>query len=189
MGKRRIKSRPGLFGMVYYYDENGNPIGKSRPGLIDGTRVYMDQNGRYAGKSRPGFLAKEVFTDNDNNHITSYDSLFGEVHYKNGKPIGHSRLGFFDSAYTTLEEEDEYYEEDILEDEFYEDEDLLDEEYDDDEDEYVEDDAEEILDDTETEEYSPKATQYTVVRNLQLFVWCIVICMVIAVVYAIIKFN
>ena len=61
MGKRRIKSRPGLFGMVYYYDENGNPIGKSRPGLIDGTRVYMDQNGRYAGKSRPGFLAKEVW--------------------------------------------------------------------------------------------------------------------------------
>ena len=189
MGKRRIKSRPGLFGMVYYYDENGNPIGKSRPGLIDGTRVYMDQNGRYAGKSRPGFLAKEVFTDTDNNHITSYDSLFGEVHYKNGKPIGHSRPGFFDSEYTTLEEEDECYEEDLLEDEFYEEEDLLDEEYDDDEDEYVEDDTEELCDDTETEEYSPKATQYTVVRNLQLFFLCIVICMVIAVVYAIIKFN
>ena len=188
MAKRRIKSRPGLFGMVYYYDENGNPIGKSRPGLSDGTRVYMDQNGRYAGKSRPGFLAKEVFTDTDNNHIISYDSLFGEVHYKNGKPIGHSRPGFFDSEYTTLEEEDEYYEEDILEDEFYEDEDLLDDEYDE-EDEHMEDNIEEYYGDTESEAHSPKVTQYTVVRNLQFFFLSIVICMVIAVIYAIIKFN
>lgn len=58
MARKYVKSRPGLFGMVYYYDENGRSIGKSRPGLIEGTRVYTDQNGRYAGKSRPGFYPK-----------------------------------------------------------------------------------------------------------------------------------
>jgi hypothetical protein len=178
MAKKRITSRPGLFGTVYYYDENGRPVGKSRPGLLDGTRVYTDQNGRYAGKSRPGFLAKEVFTDTDHNHITSYDSLLGEVHFKNGTPVGHTRPGFFDSAYTTLDEEeeiveDEYYEEDL----YTEDEELLDA--------YEDEDVEEA----EYEEYSPEVSQYTVVRNLQLFVLCLVICMVIAVIYAIVKFN
>lgn len=175
MGKRHVKSRPGLFGTIYYYDENGNPIGKSSPGLLEGTRVYTDQNGRYAGKSRPGFLAKEVFTDTEHNHITSYDSLCGEVHFKNGVPVGHTRPGFFDSAYTTLEVEDE-----IPEEEFYEE-------------DYLENDlAEEIEgyeDVADCEEYSPKASQYTVVKNLQLFLLCLVVCMVIACIYAIIKFN
>ena len=180
MGRRYVKSRPGLFGTVYYYDENGNPIGKSHPGLIDGTRVYTDENGRYAGKSRPGFFAKEVFTDTDNNHITSYDSLRGEVHFKNGVPVGHTRPGFFDSAYTTLEVEDEILDEELCEED------------------YIEDDITEELEGCEDidadvveyeEEYSPKVSQSTVVKNLQLFVLCLVICMVIACIYAIIKFN
>ena len=175
MGRKYVKSRPGLFGTVYYYDENGNPIGKSRPGLLEGTRVYTDQNGRYAGKSRPGFLAKEVFTDTEHNCITSYDSLCGEVHFKNGVPVGHTRPGFFDSAYTTLEVDDESYEEEAYEDYFEEDLTEEAEEY----------ESEEI----ECEEYNPKASQYTVVRNLQLFVLCLVICMVIACVYAIVRFN
>ena len=41
MARKYVKSRPGLFGMVYYYDDNGKPIGKSRPGLIEGTRVSI----------------------------------------------------------------------------------------------------------------------------------------------------
>ena len=175
MGRKYVKSRPGLFGTVYYYDENGNPIGKSRPGLLEGTRVYTDQNGRYAGKSRPGFLTKEVFTDTEHNHITSYDSLCGKVHFKNGVPVGRTRPGFFDSAYTTLEADDESYEEEAYENYFEEDLTEEAEEY----------ESEEI----ECEEYNPKASQYTVVRNLQLFVLCLVICMVIACVYAIVRFN
>lgn len=180
MARKRVKSRPGLFGTVYYYDENGNPIGKSHPGLIEGTRVYTDQNGRYAGKSRPGFFAKEVFSDTDNNHITSYDSLCGEVHFKNGTPVGHTRPGFFDSEHTTLDAEDEdpdeaYFEEDYLE------EDLVEEL-----EEYEDTDAD--VADYE-EQYNPKTSQYTVVKNLQLFVLCLVICMVIACVYAVIRFN
>ena len=171
MARRHIKSRPGLFGTVYYYDENGNPIGKSRPGLLEGTRVYTDQNGRYAGKSRPGFLAKEVFTDTEHNHITAYDSLCGEVHFKNGVPVGHSRPGFFDTEYTTLETEDESYEGEAYA------EDLID---------YVEDVRAEEKDYTEDD---TRVSQYTVVKNLQLFVLCLVICMIIACVYAIVRFN
>ena len=147
MAKKRVKSRPGLFDTVYYYDENGKPIGKSRPGLIEGTRVYTDQNGRYAGKSRPGFFAKEVFTDTEHNHITSYDSLCGEVHF-----------------------EEDYLEEDLAEElEEYEDTDADVADYE--------------------EQYNPKTSQYTVVKNLQLFVLCLVICMVIACIYAIVRFN
>lgn len=180
MARKRIKSRPGLLGTVYYYDENGNPIGKSRPGLIEGTRVYTDQNGSYAGKSRPGFLVKEVFTDTENNHITSYDSLCEEVHFKNGSPVGHTRPRFFDSEYTTLDIGDEdpdevYFEEDYLE------EDLLDE---------IEEHEDANTDVAGYEkQYSPKTFQYTVVKNLQLFVLCLVICMVIACIYAIVRFN
>ena len=70
------------------------------------------------------------------------------------------------------------------------------------EEEYCEEDcfAEDIAeewDETEDDEfcevdhadYSPQTSQYTVVKNLQLFVLCLVICMVIACICAIIKFN
>ena len=157
--------------MVYYYDENGKPVGKSRPGLVEGTRVYTNQNGKYAGKSRPGFLAKEVFTDTEHNHITSYDSLCGEIHFKNGVPVGHTRPGFFDSEYTSVETEDESYEADYFE------EDLTDsfEDAGIEEEDYMESDS--------------KASQYTVVKNLQMFALCLVICMIIACIYAIVRFN
>ena len=176
MGRKHVRSRPGLFGTVYYYDEHGNPIGKSRPGLLEGTRVYTDENGRYAGKSRPGFFAKEVFTDTEHNHITSYDSLCGEIHFENGVPIGHTRPGFFDSAYTTLEAEDECYEEEAYEKDYFE-EDLTDS--------FEGDETEEA----DYVEEAPKVSQYTVVKNLQMFVLCLVICMIIACVYAIVRFN
>lgn len=107
MARKRIKSRPGLFGMTYYYDEYGRPMGKSRPGLLGDTRVYFDQNGRYAGWSRPGFLAKEAFVDRNNEYITSYDSFLCDAHFKNGRPMGTTSAGFFDCAYTTLDEEED----------------------------------------------------------------------------------
>lgn len=163
MARRNIINRPGLFGTTYYYDEDGKPIGKSRPGLFAGTRVYTGQNGRYAGKSRPGFLAKEVFTDTDHNYIASYDSFYGEVHFKNGVPIGHTKPGVFDSAYTTCELEDDCSEE------------------------YCKDSFAECAEDHG--EYNPEVFQRTVVRNLQLFLLCLVICIVIFGVYAIIRLN
>lgn len=169
MARKRITSRPGLFGTVYYYDESGKPVGKSRPGLFEGTRVYTDQNGRYAGKSRPGFLAKEVFTDADHNHITSYEGICGDVHFHDGAPIGSTRPGFFGFEHTTLETEDAFPEE-----EYYE-VDYLDEDptegWDDNED--VEPD---MVDD---EECMPQMTQHTVEKNLLLFLLCFSICVAI----------
>ncbi len=165
-----------MFGTIYYYDEKENLIGKSRPGMMEGTRVYLDPNGRYLGKSYPGFLAKEVFYDAQNNRFASYEGLFGDVHYKNGMPVGRTTPGLFASAYTTLEVEDEnpdvaYYEEDYLQED-------LPEEW---------EDYEDVADYEKV--CSPKVTQYTVVKNLQLFVLSLVICMVILCIYAIIKFN
>ena len=181
MARKRIASRPGLFGTVYYYDENGKPIGKSRPGLLEGTRVYTDQNGRYAGKSRPGFLAKEVFADADHNNISSYEGLCGDVHFQNGVPIGHTRPGFFNSAYTTLETEDNFPEEEYCEEDYFE------EEWTEDQENCtgIADEAES----TNCEEHLPQISQHPVVKNLQLFVLCLVICTVIACVYAIIHLD
>ena len=173
MAKKRITSRPGLFGTVYYYDENGKPVGKSHPGLFEGTRVYIDQNGQYAGKSRPGFLAKEVFTDADHNHITSYEGLCGDIHFQNGVPVGHTRPGFFGFDHTTIETDDdsseaEYCEEDYFTEDITEDDDLCEDDYD---------------------EHTQQASQYTIVKNLQLFALCLVVCVVIACIYAIVRLN
>lgn len=170
MAKKYVKSRPGLFGMVYYYDENGKPIGKSRPGLIEGTRVYTDQNGNYAGKSRPGFLSKEVYKDADHNYVTSYGAPFGDIHFKNGTPIGHSSPGLFGDSYTSLEIEDELYEDetDYLEEDFIEE-------------PYKKYEFEDY------EEYTLQTTSCTAREKLKPIVLFLVICAAIVCLYAIIK--
>lgn len=163
MARKQVKSRPGLFGMVYYYDESGNLIGKSRLGLVEGTRVYTDQNGEYAGKSRPGFFAKEVFTSDDHNHIASYDSICGEIHFENGVPIGHTRPGLFGTSYTCMETEEQ-----IQEDESYQ---------------YEADDVGEIEKRRYYEncqECDPKITRYAFLKKLAFFVLSLVICALVA---------
>lgn len=172
MARKYIKSRPGLFGMVYYYDENGKPIGKSRPGLIEGTRVYTHQNGRYAGKSRPGFLSKEVYKDDDHSYITSYGAPLGDIHFKNGTPIGRSRPGLFGSSYTSLEIEDEIYE-----DEFYEDEtDCVEEDF-----------TGEPYEEYEDEKYASQTASFVFGKKLKSFVLILAICVVIIYIRIILK--
>ena len=171
MARKRVKSRPGLLGMVYYYDENGKPIGKSRPGLLEGTRVYSDQDGKYVGKSRPGFFAKEVFIDTDKNHITTYDSPFGEVHFKDGTPVGHTRPGFFNFEYTTIDAEEEFFDDECC-----------------DGDTFDADMTEAILDemyeDEDREEYVPPPPRNTLLKKLQFILSFLVFCMVVACVCA-----
>ena len=163
-----------MFGAVYYYDENGRPIGKSSPGLLEGTRVYTDHNGQYAGKSRPGFLAKKVFVDTDDNYITSYEGFCVDIHFQNGVPIGYTRPGASDAAHTTLETEDgfseEHYDEDCEEED-------LDEAWD----EIEEDESYE----SDHEEDTSETYQYTILKNVLLFVLCLVICMFIVCIHAI----
>ena len=130
MAKKRITSRPGLFGIIYYYDEDGKLIAKSRPGLIKGTRVYTDPNGKQIAKSRPGVLCEEVFVDCDKNVITSYNDIFGSFYMQNGKSIGRTKPWVFGSSHTSLETDDEFCDDEFCEDEFYDEESYDDESYD-----------------------------------------------------------
>lgn len=110
MAKKRITSRPGLFGMTYHYDENGKCIGKSRPGLLNGTKVYFDEKGQKVGTGRPDFPAKEVHHDKKSKrYISSYPDLTGSFHRSNGCTVGKTRMGFLGRSYTTVEIEDEEY--------------------------------------------------------------------------------
>lgn len=119
MAKKRIKSKPGLFGMVYHYDENGKYVGKSRPGLLDGTKVHFDEKGQRVGTSRPGLFWEEVHHDEKNDrYITSFPSVLHTIHRSNGRTVGTTRPSFFDRSYTTIEtgegvieETEEYFDE------------------------------------------------------------------------------
>lgn len=120
MAKKRIKSRPGLFGMVYHYDENGKYVGKSRPGLLDGTKVHFDEKGQRVGTSRPGLFWDEVHHDKKNDrNIVSFQSVINTIHRSDGRTVGKTRPGLLDGIkYTTMEvdedstaETEEYFEE------------------------------------------------------------------------------
>lgn len=104
MAKRRITSKPGLFGMTYHY-ENGKYIGKSRPGLLGDRKIHYDADGRQVGTSRPGVLSDEVHYDAKNKrYISSYQGLTGEIHMSNGRPVGKTTPGVFDAAYSSIED-------------------------------------------------------------------------------------
>lgn len=179
MAKKHITSRPGFWGTIHYYDEIGRFVGKSCPGLLKGTRIYTDQCGRYVGKSHTGFLGEEVFTDTNHNHFTSYKGFVGNNHFRNGVPIGRTRRGFFGFEHTVLETEDELSEEEYFDRA------------------YIEEDLNEDWDEIEAEaayeavyeDHTPAESRHTVIKNLQLFVLCIVICIVIACIYAIARSN
>lgn len=136
MAKKRITSKPGLFGMVYHYDEKGKYVGKSRPSLFGDRTIHYDEKGKHTATSRPGFLAEKVHYDKKNNrYISSYPDLTGSFHRSNGRAVGKTSVGLFGRSYTTVETEDEEYiedfegEEDFAEDFFAE---LEDEDFDED---------------------------------------------------------
>lgn len=107
MAKKRITSKHGLFGMVYHYDENGKCVGKSRPGLLGDRKIHYDADGRQVGTSRPGFFSEEVHYDAKNKrYISSYRGLTGMIHRSNGRTVGKTTPGLFDTRYSTFEEDD-----------------------------------------------------------------------------------
>ena len=184
MGKRRITSKPGWLGYTYFYDEKGKCIGKSRPGAF-GSTVYFDEKGRYAGKGRKGIVAEEVFVDKDFKRcIHTYKGFIGESHYENGKWIGHSAPGWLGTASTTVETEDDLPEDAYFGDDLFEEDALFDEEPEW-ETEPVDEDEEDTQSVTQWEEDTPKEHQSAVVRNLLLFVLCLVICGILACIFLI----
>ena len=104
MAKRRITSKPGLFGMTYHY-ENGKYVGKSRPGLLGDRKIHYNAEGRQIGTSRPGALFGEVHYDAENKrYISSYQGLTGTIHTSNGRPVGKTVHGFFGTSYSSVED-------------------------------------------------------------------------------------
>lgn len=115
MAKKRIVSKPGLFGITYHY-ENGRYIGKTRPGLLGNRKIHYDADGRQMGTTRPGVLSDEVHYDAKNKrYITSYQGLTGKTHFLNGRPVGRTVNGLFDTSYSSIEKND--YDADISDEE------------------------------------------------------------------------
>lgn len=174
MARKRITARPSWFGYTCYYDEKGKCVGKSRPGAF-GTTVYFDERGRIAGKSHKGFLAKEVFHDKDHKRsITTYEGIIGEIHYENGKLIGRSMPGWLGTECTTLETEDVQKDYDLQLQEEYVEEDWL----------YEEEEYKDAIDcdvrETENEDVTSEGiVPNTAIRNILVFLACILVCGVI----------
>ena len=104
MAKRRITSKPGLFGMTYHY-ENGKYVGKSRPGLLGDLKIHYNAEGRQIGTSRPGALSGEVHYDAENKrYISSYQGLAGTIHTSNGRPVGKTVHSVFGTSYSSVED-------------------------------------------------------------------------------------
>ena len=104
MAKRRITSKPGLFGMTYHY-ENGKYVGKSRPGLLGDRKIHYNAEGRQIGTSRPGVLSDEVHYDAENKrYISSYQGLAGTIHTSNGRPVGKTVHSVFGTSYSSVED-------------------------------------------------------------------------------------
>lgn len=100
--KRLIKSKPGLFGITYHY-EDGKYIGKSRPALFGDRRIHYDAGGKQIGTSRHGILADEVHFDKTNErYISSYPGLSGKIHMSNGRPVAKSVSGIISGSYTSI---------------------------------------------------------------------------------------
>ena len=78
----RITSVDGLFGQKLHYDEMGNLIGESWPGLLEGSWEHYDQNG-YAGYSDPGLFADQVHHDAGGRYAgETWDGFQGQkIHY------------------------------------------------------------------------------------------------------------
>lgn len=100
--KRLIKSKPGLFGVTYHY-EDGKYIGKSRPALFGNRKIHYDAYGKQIGTSRHGILADEVHFDTaGKRYISSYPGLSGEMHMSSGRPVGKSVPSIIEGSYTSI---------------------------------------------------------------------------------------
>lgn len=85
MANKKGYSRPGLFGDVVHYDENGKKVGVSSPSLLGGYNHY-GEDGRKTGSSYPSFLGGSVHYDEKGNRAgDSYPSLLGGTNTYNAK--------------------------------------------------------------------------------------------------------
>ncbi len=96
---KKGSSRPGLFGTINHYDEDGKKTGHSRPGLFGGYSHY-DEEGKKTGYSNKGLFGGYNHYDNDGNRTgRSNESFWGGYSHRNkdGKSTGTSTPGLFGS--------------------------------------------------------------------------------------------
>lgn len=87
---QKVYSVPGLFGNTLHYDESGNKVGESWPGLFGGSQEHYDANGNHIGSSHVGLFSEQVYYGENGYAGRSDLGLFGERnHYnKDGDFIG-----------------------------------------------------------------------------------------------------
>lgn len=96
----KIRSIQGLFGQTIHYDENGNKVGESWPGLFTGSLEHYNDVGEHVGHSERGFIEDLVHYDSDNNCVGSSErGLFGSTHhYDSDGYVGSTYESIFDSV-------------------------------------------------------------------------------------------
>lgn len=104
---KKIISRESFFGATVHYDEHGNRIGTSYPGLFGGTNHY-DAKGHKVGYSMPrGSLNDEVHYDNHGHKVGyTFKTESGyDIHYdSHGHKIGTSRDSLLFGRTTTFKD-------------------------------------------------------------------------------------
>lgn len=66
--KRCFSSHSGSLGIIFYYDENNEPVGESRPGAL-GCRVLYNRAGQYIGETRPGLMGVTMYFDPKGHYV------------------------------------------------------------------------------------------------------------------------
>ena len=91
-----ITSVDGLFGQKLHYDEMGNLVGESWPGLFEGSWEHYDQNG-YAGYSTPGLFADQVHHNANGQYVGDTWSGIADEH-----KIHYDTKGYAGDSWDTL---------------------------------------------------------------------------------------
>ena len=101
-----IDTVEGLFGEKIHYDEQGNKVGESWPGLFGGSWDHYDSDGNYIGRSDVGLFADQVHYDSHNENVGySNRAVFGGTnHYSSDGYAGYTRSTIFGEE-TDLEDD------------------------------------------------------------------------------------
>lgn len=78
-----LKSIKTLFGSVVHYNERGEKVGESLDGFFPEQKIHYDNDGNYLGRTDPGLLRKTSITKDQNNNvvITSSENLDGSYRH------------------------------------------------------------------------------------------------------------
>lgn len=81
-----------MFGQTNYYDESGNRVGESWPGLVEGTESFYGVDGELKGSSCFGLASDQVYHDAENAYLgSSVRTLYGHAFFDgDGEYVGNS---------------------------------------------------------------------------------------------------